>query len=64
MSDRILVMREGRQMGVLERGEATQEAVMSLATGEAGGSVAAGAASAGDRIGIPGAAGSTDRMAS
>ena len=64
MSDRILVMREGRQMGVLERGEATQEAVMSLATGEAGGSVAADAASAGDRIGIPGAAGSTDRMAS
>ena len=36
MSDRILVMREGRQMGVLERSEATQEAVMSLATGEAG----------------------------
>ena len=36
MSDRILVMREGRQMGVLDRGEATQEAVMSLATGEGG----------------------------
>ena len=34
MSDRILVMREGRQMGILEREEATQEAVMSLATGE------------------------------
>ena len=34
MCDRILVMREGRQMGILERGEATQEAVMSLATGE------------------------------
>ena len=36
MSDRILVMREGRQMGILGRGEATQEAVMSLATGEGG----------------------------
>ena len=34
MSDRILVMREGRQMGILEREKATQEAVMSLATGE------------------------------
>ena len=37
MSDRILVMREGRQMGILGRDEATQEAVMSLATGEGGG---------------------------
>ena len=37
MSDRILVMREGRQMGILGREEATQEAVMSLATGEGGG---------------------------
>ena len=37
MSDRILVMREGRQMGILDRDEATQEAVMSLATGEGGG---------------------------
>ena len=35
MSDRILVMREGRQMGVLDRESATQEAVMSLATGDA-----------------------------
>ena len=43
MSDRILVMREGRQMGILGRGEATQEAVMSLATGEGGGSGASGA---------------------
>ena len=41
MSDRILVMREGRQMGILGRNEATQEAVMSLATGE--GSATAGA---------------------
>ena len=37
MSDRILVMREGRQMGILGHDEATQEAVMSLATGEDGG---------------------------
>ena len=36
MSDRILVMREGRQMGILKRNEATQEAVMSLATSEGG----------------------------
>ena len=43
MSDRILVMREGRQMGILGRDEATQEAVMSLATGEGGGSGASGA---------------------
>ena len=35
MSDRVLVMREGRQMGVLDRESATQEAVMSLATGNA-----------------------------
>ena len=43
MSDRILVMREGRQMGILGRDEATQEAVMSLATGESGGTGASGA---------------------
>jgi rhamnose transport system ATP-binding protein len=36
MSDRILVMREGRQMGILGQDEATQEAVMSLATGDEG----------------------------
>ena len=41
MSDRVLVMREGRQMGVLARGEATQEVVMSLATGNAAGTAAA-----------------------
>ncbi|HVG48186.1 MAG TPA: sugar ABC transporter ATP-binding protein [Rubellimicrobium sp.] len=34
LGDRILVMREGRQMGVLTHGEASQEAVMSLATGQ------------------------------
>jgi ABC-type sugar transport system ATPase subunit len=31
-SDRILVLREGRTAGILERGEATQERIMSLAT--------------------------------
>jgi ABC-type sugar transport system ATPase subunit len=33
MSDRILVMREGRIAGELEREDASQEAIMSLATG-------------------------------
>jgi ribose transport system ATP-binding protein len=32
LSDRVLVMCEGRQTGILSRGEATQEAVMRLAT--------------------------------
>ena len=44
MSDRILVMREGRQMGILGRDEATQEAVMSLATGEGAATAETGAA--------------------
>ena len=44
MSDRILVMREGRQMGILGRDEATQEAVMSLATGEGTATAETGAA--------------------
>jgi rhamnose transport system ATP-binding protein len=35
LGDRILVMREGRQMGVLAADEATQEKVMILATGQA-----------------------------
>jgi rhamnose transport system ATP-binding protein len=35
MSDRILVMREGRQMGVFDRAEATQEMVMTAAMGQA-----------------------------
>ncbi|EYD77366.1 putative L-rhamnose ABC transporter, ATP-binding protein component [Rubellimicrobium mesophilum DSM 19309] len=39
LGDRILVMREGRQMGVLRHEEASQEAVMALATGQ--GSLAA-----------------------
>ena len=51
MSDRILVMREGRQMGILGRDEATQEAVMSLATGEGGGGSGASRATADDAAG-------------
>jgi rhamnose transport system ATP-binding protein len=34
MSDRILVMREGRQMGILTRAEADQESVMNAAMGQ------------------------------
>jgi rhamnose transport system ATP-binding protein len=34
MSDRILVMREGRQMGIFERDEATQENIMTAAMGQ------------------------------
>lgn len=34
MSDRILVMREGRQMAIIEHGEATQEKVLSAAMGQ------------------------------
>ena len=33
LGDRILVMREGRQMGILDHDDATQETVMRLATG-------------------------------
>ena len=35
MSDRILVMREGRQMAVLSRDEATEERVLAAAMGQA-----------------------------
>jgi ABC-type sugar transport system ATPase subunit len=35
MSDRIVVMREGRQMATLDRQEATQERVMTAAMGRA-----------------------------
>jgi rhamnose transport system ATP-binding protein len=35
LADRILVMREGRQMGILDGDAATQEAVMARATGQA-----------------------------
>jgi ABC-type sugar transport system ATPase subunit len=34
ISDRILVMYEGRIMGELSRGEATQERIMTLASGQ------------------------------
>jgi rhamnose transport system ATP-binding protein len=34
MSDRILVMREGRQMGIFNHDEATQETVMTAAMGQ------------------------------
>ncbi len=34
MSDRVLVMREGRQMGIFDRADATQEMVMTAATGQ------------------------------
>jgi rhamnose transport system ATP-binding protein len=37
MSDRILVMREGRQMSILTRAEATQETVMTAAMGQVAG---------------------------
>jgi len=35
MSDRVLVMREGRQMGIFDRAVANQEVVMTAATGQA-----------------------------
>jgi rhamnose transport system ATP-binding protein len=34
MSDRILVMREGRQMGIVDASIASQENIMSLAMGQ------------------------------
>jgi rhamnose transport system ATP-binding protein len=34
MSDRVLVMREGRQMGVFSRDEATQERIIMAAMGQ------------------------------
>ena len=36
MSDRILVLYEGKQMGILERGAFSQEAVLTLASGYQG----------------------------
>ncbi len=36
MGDRILVMREGQQMAILDHDEASQERIMTLATGQAG----------------------------
>ncbi|KPV48838.1 D-ribose transporter ATP-binding protein, partial [Kouleothrix aurantiaca] len=37
MSDRILVMREGRQMGIFDGAQASQETVMTAAMGQAAG---------------------------
>lgn len=34
MSDRVLVMREGKQMGIFDRAEATQETIMTAAMGQ------------------------------
>ena len=36
LADRILVMREGRQAGILNIAEATQERVIALAAGQSG----------------------------
>jgi rhamnose transport system ATP-binding protein len=36
MGDRILVMREGRQMAVVDRAKATEQGIMALATGQTG----------------------------
>jgi ABC-type uncharacterized transport system ATPase subunit len=36
MSDRVLVMREGRQMAIVDHHEATQERVLSAAMGQSG----------------------------
>jgi len=35
MSDRVLIMREGRQMAILDRADASQETVMTAAMGQA-----------------------------
>jgi rhamnose transport system ATP-binding protein len=35
MSDRVLVMREGMQMAILDRGEASEETIMTIAMGQA-----------------------------
>ena len=37
MSDRVLVMREGRQMAIFDRDEATRRRVMTAAMGQASG---------------------------
>ncbi|MFE6132573.1 sugar ABC transporter ATP-binding protein [Streptomyces sp. NBC_01167] len=48
MADRILVMREGRLVGELDRSEATEESVMAAATGAGAGRPPVPAPSAGD----------------
>jgi ATP-binding cassette subfamily B protein len=40
-ADRILVMREGRQMGIFSRAEATQETILSAAMGQSNGTTEA-----------------------
>ena len=49
LSDRVLVMREGRLTGEFARGEATQERVMQAATGATNGAARAGAVAASER---------------
>ena len=44
MSDRILVMREGRQMAIFDRDQADQETVMTAAMGQEMAAAASGAA--------------------
>jgi rhamnose transport system ATP-binding protein len=44
LSDRILVMREGRQMAILDRAQANQESVMTAAMGQRDGAAVMGAA--------------------
>jgi rhamnose transport system ATP-binding protein len=34
MSDRVLIMREGRQMAILDRADASQQTVMTAAMGQ------------------------------
>ena len=49
LSDRVLVMREGRLAGEFARGDATQERVMQAATGASNGAARAGAVAASER---------------
>ena len=44
LSDRVLVMREGRQMAIFSREEANEEAIMAAAMGQALTRAASGAA--------------------
>ncbi len=44
LSDRVLIMREGRQMAILDRAEANQETVMTAAMGQRSGNALEGAA--------------------
>ena len=64
MSDRILVMREGRQMAIVDRAEATQERLLAAAMGQEASSWTTGAGSAAtlDRPDVRGAAGMMDAV--